>query len=546
MNNDIMNIIRNIAYTALASALALSCGKAEKVTPDVIPYPNSTELSASSVNFDRISRIEVIDSALLPEAGLLRDALEKLGRSVTISSEGDASGAVVLRLDPAAEDEAYSLRTSRKSAEISGGRAGVFYGAQTLLQELRNGKVRQGTITDSPRYAWRGFMLDEARHFFGKDRVKRLIDMMAYFKLNRFHWHLTDAQGWRIEIKSYPRLGEIGGRGCHSDPETAAQYYSQRDIREIVAYAAERHIEIIPEIDMPGHASAANRAYPEYNGGGTPQFADFTFNVGKEETYAYLTAILREVAGLFPSEYIHIGGDEVFYGSDAWNSDPYVRRMMKREGLETIKDAEGYFISRMTDSVKVLGKKVIGWDDMLDFPLDKEENIICWWRHDRPQSLRKSLAEGYSTILCPRKPMYFDFVQDSTHKCGRVWDGFCPLEDVYAFPDAWYDSWNVTEKDMTPVLGIQANLWTELVHNADRFDFMIWPRLCAVAESAWTMPENKSYDSFSSRMESVYDLFMKMGIYYFDPRDPSHHPEPDGPVIRKKGDPQPRRMDYRD
>lgn len=540
-----MNISRFFASLAAASALAVSCGRTGDVTPDVIPYPDSAELKASVTNFGRITRIEVTDSALVPEARFLGNALEKSGYSLTISSGTEVSGAIVLRLDDTAGSEGYTLRASGKSVEISGSRAGVFYGVQTLLQELRNGGVRQGIITDSPRYGWRGFMLDEARHFFGKERVKALIDMMAYYKLNRFHWHLTDAQGWRVEIKAYPKLTEIGGIGCHSDPDTPARFYTQEDIREVVAYAAERHIEVIPEIDMPGHASAANRAYPEYNGGGTPQFADFTFNVGKEETYEYLTGILREVAGLFPSDYVHIGGDEVFYGSDAWNRDPYVKRMMKREGLKTIKDAEGYFIKRMTDSVKVLGKKVIGWDDMLDFPLDKQENIICWWRHDRPQSLRKSLSEGYSTILCPRKPLYYDFVQDSTHKCGRIWDGFCPLEDVYAFPDRWYEGWQVTEKDMAPVMGIQANLWTELVHDSDRFDFMIYPRLCALAEAAWTKPENKSYDSFSLRMESAYKLFDEMGIYYFDPRDPGRHPEPDGPVIKKKDSTKPK-MDYRD
>ncbi len=540
-----MNINGFFAGLATVSVLAVSCGRTGDLTPDVIPYPVSAELRASVTNFGLVTGIEVTDSVLVPEARFLGDALEESGYSLTMTSGAGSAGAIVLSLDDTAGDEGYTLRASGKSVEISGSKAGVFYGIQTLLQELRNGGVRQGTITDSPRYGWRGFMLDEARHFFGKERVKALIDMMAYYKLNRFHWHLTDAQGWRIEIKAYPRLTGIGGIGCHSDPDTPARFYTQDDIREVVAYAAERHIEVIPEIDMPGHASAANRAYPEYNGGGTPQFADFTFNVGKEETYEYLTGILREVTGLFPSDYIHIGGDEVFYGSDAWNRDPYVKRMMNREGLKTIKDAEGYFIKRMTDSVKVLGKKVIGWDDMLDFPLDKKENIICWWRHDRPQSLRKSLAEGYSTILCPRKPLYYDFVQDSTHKCGRVWDGFCPLEDVYAFPDRWYEGWQVTEKDMAPVMGIQANLWTELVHNRDRFDFMIYPRLCALAEAAWTMPENKDYDSFTLRMESAYKLFDELGIYYFDPRDPGRHPEPDGPVIRKKDSPKPK-MDYKD
>lgn len=511
---------------------------------DVIPYPNQVEVSSAKTDFSHFDRI-IADERLNGEAAFLQASLEKIGYKLNIESGIQKAWSVNLVLDNSCAEESYTLKTNRNSVIISGGKAGVFYGIQTLLQELENDALRRGVVTDSPRYAWRGFMLDEARHFFGQETVKQLLDIMAYYKLNKFHWHLTDAQGWRIEIKAYPKLTEIGGIGTHSDPNTPAQFYTQDDIREIVAYAAERHIEIIPEIDMPGHASAANRAYPEYNGGGTPQFADFTFNVGKEQTYTYLTNILREVSGLFPSKYIHIGGDEVFYGSDAWNRDPYVQKMMRRHGLKTIKDAEGYFINRMTDSLRYLGKKVIAWDDVLDFKLDKESNIICWWRHDRPQSLRKSLDAGYQTILCPRKPMYYDFIQHESHKCGRIWDGFCPLEDVYAFPDAWYENWGLTENDMATVMGIQSNLWTELVHNRDRFDFMIFPRLCALAESAWTLPQNKNFEDFSSRLESAYEMFDAMGIYYYDARDPQHHTEPDGPVIKKKDAPKPK-MDYRD
>ncbi len=539
-------MLKNLIRTLAITLLVVSC-RGKNVIPDVIPLPNTADTYSSKTNISHIDKIIYHEPILSSDAQYLKAALADKGYKMAISSEGKQNAWTInLSIDETLTDEGYVLKTGRNSVSITGGRDGVFYGIQTFLQELNNGAVRRGVIEDAPRYGWRGFMLDEARHFFGKETVKQLLDIMSYYKLNKFHWHLTDAQGWRIEIKAYPKLTEIGGIGTHSDPDTPAQFYTQDDIREIVAYAASRHIEIIPEIDMPGHASAANRAYPEYNGGGTPQFADFTFNVGKEGTYTYLTNILREVADLFPSKYIHIGGDEVFYGSDAWNRDPYVQSLMRRHGLKTIKDAEGYFINRMTDSLKMLGKKVIAWDDVLDFKLDKEENIICWWRHDRPQSLRKSLDEGYKTILCPRKPMYYDFIQDASHKCGRIWDGFCPLEDVYAFPDAWYEQWKLSESEMSDVLGIQSNLWTELVHNRYRFDFMIFPRLCALAEAAWTTPENKDYGDFSLRMESAYAMFDAMGIYYYDPRDPKHHTEPEGPVIKKRGESSKPKMDYRD
>ena len=301
-----------------------------------------------------------------------------------------------------------------------------------------------------------------------------------------------------------------------------------------MAYADARHIEVIPEIDMPGHASAANRAYPEFNGGGSGQFPDFTFNVGKEGTYAYLTTILKEVASLFPSQYIHIGGDEVFYGSEAWKKDPDVKALMRREGLPDIKAAEGYFIHRICDSLKTMDKQMIAWDDVLGFEPDRVQSVICWWRHDRPQTLVQSLDKEYRTILCPRKPMYYDFIQHSSHSCGRTWDGFCPLEDVYAFPDAWYEGWGLEEDDMDTVLGIQSNLWTELVHNTDRLYFMIYPRLFALAEAAWTEAGNKDYGSFARRLDPYYGLMDKLGIYYFDAREPSAHSEPAGPVIIKR------------
>ncbi len=538
------NILKISLIAATLCASVLSCSqKQDRV--DVIPYPNNVQVGSSVVDFTGLKRI-VYPAGLSSDARFLQNALKERGLNLLLDEAGaSGKGAVVLESDSCTQKEAYLLKCSKNRVEIIGGEDGVFWGIQTLLQQLDHGGVKIGEIEDAPRYAWRGFMLDEARHFFGEQTVKNLLDEMSYYKINKFHWHLTDAQGWRIEIKSYPRLATVGGIGTHSDPDTPAQYYTQEQIRRIVAYAAERHIEVIPEVDMPGHASAANRAYPQFNGGGTPQFADFTFNVGKEATYAFLTSILREVGELFPSDYIHIGGDEVFYGSDAWNRDPYVQKMMRREGLASVQDAEGYFIRRMTDSLKVLGKKAIAWDDVLDFELDKENNVICWWRHDRPQSLRKSLAKGYTTIMCPRKPMYYDFVQDSTHTWGRIWDGFCPLEDVYAFPDAWYEGWGLTEGDMLKVIGIQSNLWTELVHNKDRFDFMIFPRICALAESGWTLAQNKDYADFTVRMESAYKTFDAKGIYYFDDRDPSHHSEPAGPVIKKKDAPKPK-MDYRD
>ncbi len=510
---------------------------------ETIPQPAVVELRTESFRLDPAAVIRCSSDGLQNEASYLRAQLAE-------SSSADQKGQlrrcrqIELSIDGKIPSEGYVLELQPRKVAIRGGSAaGVFYGIQTLLQEMQDGVLPCGRIEDAPRYAWRGYMLDEARHFSGAARVKLLLDQMARFKMNRFHWHLTDEQGWRIEIKGYPRLATVGGTGCHSNPDTPAQYYTQEEIRDIVAYAAARHIEIIPEIDMPGHATASNRAYPEYSGGGTEQHPDFTFNVGKEETYTFLTDVLREVAALFPSEWLHLGGDEVAYGSEAWKRDPHVQALMAREGLTTVKQAERYFMRRMADSVRMLGKTLVGWDELLDLDMDPERCLVMWWRHDKPDYLRRALDGGYTTILCPRKPLYFDFVQHADHKWGRVWDGFCPLEDVYAFPDAWFEGWGMTPERSAHILGIQANVWSELMHTAERVDFMTFPRLCALSEAAWSQPGVKDYDDFMRRMEAVFASFDRLGIYYFDPRNPGHHPEPAGPEIIKR---QPPKMDFRD
>ncbi len=430
----------------------------------------------------------------------------------------------VVRIKPELGQEAYSIEIKKKSIRISAGdSAGVFYAFRTLDQLKRNNCLRKGVIKDRPRFHWRGFMLDESRHFFGKEFVKNMLDIMAELKLNVFHWHLTDDPGWRIEIKAFPELTEVGAIGNYTDPAAPARYYTQEEIREIVDYAAERHITIVPEIDMPGHAAASNRAYPQFCGGGTKEHPDFTFNPGKEGTYSYLTAILREVVDLFPGQYIHIGGDEVSFGRAAWTEDPDVLALMKKESLSELDQVEGYFIGRMADSVRALGKTPMCWDDILETGLGPETAAISWWRHDRPDHLNAALEGGYYTVLCPRKPLYFDFVQHDSHQIGRRWDGFCPLEDVYAFPD----SLNMSEGSMSA--GIQANLWSEQVSSVKRAEFMTFPRIFAISEAAWTAAENKDFADFSSRLEAFYPLLDEKGIYYFDPRQASRNPEPPGP-----------------
>ena len=527
--------MRILKYIVLALMGIFGVANASATQISVIPYPSQVQVHKGNYDASAGYNINCMDASLAGEAAFLKEKLAERGINATITNGSKTANGINLAINGKVDgDEAYKLDIQKKKIVIDGATpAGVFYGVQTLLQLIDNNGMQRMTVRDNPRYAWRGYMRDDARHFTGVESTKQLLDLMAYFKMNRFHWHLTDSQGWRIEIKKYPLLATVGGQGSHSDPDAPVTYYTQDQIRDIVDYASKRHIEIIPEIDMPGHATAANRAYPEYNGGGSEMFPDFTFNPGKESTYTFLTDVLSEIAALFPSPYMHIGGDEVAYGIEAWEKDPDVQALMKREGFTQVKQAERYFMNRMIGEVGHLGKTLAGWDELIDLGVDKS-TMIMWWRHNLPEYLTRSLNEGYTTVLCPRKPLYFDFVQHESHKVGRIWDGFCPLEDVYAFPDPWFESIGVTPEMQKCVIGMQANAWSELLQNSNRVDFMTWPRLCAIAESAWTPAASKDFAGFETRLDNAYRLFDKMGIYYFDHRDPAHHPEPEGPVIKKR------------
>lgn len=476
----------------------------------------------------------VDEPSLVPVAYFLQTEMLRLN-GIPLSyrtDEGERRG-IHIKLDPAVNgEEAYGLEISAERIDIRASTlAGLRYGVISLMQ-LTQGASKQAdaikipawTIADEPLYAWRGLMLDESRHFFGKKTVKSILDWMAYYKLNRFHWHLTDEPAWRLEIKQYPLLTLIGGIGSFTDGTLPAAYYTQEDIREIVAYAAERNIVVIPEIDMPGHATAANRAYPEYSGGGTDAHPHFTFNPGKEETYAYLTNILRETNALFPSQLLHLGGDEVSFGSAAWKSNTDIQHLMLREGLKTERDVERYFMKRMADSVYQLNAKLLAWDEVADAGLPTANTIIFWWRQDKPAQLRKALTNGFQTVICPRLPLYFDFVQDSTHRFGRRWDGaFNPLAAVYAYEP---DELATTSAERELILGVQANVWSEPIPTKQRLEFLLFPRIAALAEIAWTPAEKKAFEPFSLLLKRHLDLYKQQGIYYYDPFQPTNNPEP--------------------
>jgi len=335
--------MRYFLTLAILSIMTIGCTTTQKKENwKIIPYPNSISIQSGSFSFEEGINIVTSDSLLNSVIHIFEKKINEIG----ITTKNHANRILHVNLSPLSFDdiEAYKLEIDKDKIKLTAKNPqGIFYGFMSIWQSMKlsnNNIIPCGTVQDKPHYAYRGFMLDESRHFFGKEKVMQIIDLMSEFKLNTFHWHLTDAPGWRIEIKAFPKLAMIGGQGNHTDPNAPAKYYTQKDIKEIVAYAAERFVTIIPEIDMPGHATAANKAYPEYSGGGSEKHPEFTFNPGKEATYTYLTTILREISGLFPSKYIHIGGDEVHFGNDKWATDSAIKSLMKREDLASIKDVE--------------------------------------------------------------------------------------------------------------------------------------------------------------------------------------------------------------
>ena len=438
---------------------------------------------------------------------------------------------IVFRLETDTEmkPEEYAIRIhNNKIDALASSKSGLFYAYQTVRQLFlfNDGKIQNSYIHDYPRYKWRGFMLDVSRHFFGKEKVMQYLDFMAMLHLNIFHWHLTDSQGWRIEIKKYPELTRKGGIGNWHDPEAPAEFYTQEDIREIVEYASERHITIVPEIDTPGHCSAIYRAYPEYaihNENGS------SLNPCSEKTFRLIDDIFTELSELFPGGYIHIGGDEV--SQKSWKTDPEVLNFMKERGYGYFSEVGRNFTRRIVDIVASKGKTAIAWDEAADAGVSPEKLIIDWWRV-RPMNegnpLYKTATHGYRLIMTPRVPMYGDYVQEDFHKIGRRIKGDVNhIDEVYAFPDPMT---GVLKEHENQIMGMQMNMWTDLVGNQDRLDYMSFPRIVAAAESAWSSKEVKDYNRFMQKLPAFLEYLDAKGIHYYNPLNPDSTPEPETPA----------------
>jgi len=422
--------------------------------------------------------------------------------------------------------EAYRIEIDKKGVRLSANtETGIFYGLQTLLQLLNNGDNKTLpalTINDSPRFPYRGLHLDVSRHFFDKEFVKKQLNAMAYFKMNRLHWHLTDGAGWRIEIKKYPRLTSfaawrpfdklndwwVGGRTfCEQDdPRAVGGYYTQDDIREVVAYAAERHITIIPEIEMPGHSEEVLATYPELSCSGKP-YVNADFCIGTEKTFEFLENVLLEVIDLFPSEYIHIGGDEA--SKSSWKTCPRCQKRMADEHLNSVDELQSYMIHRIEKFLNDHGRKIIGWDEIIEGGLSPTATVMSWRGEEGGI---KAVKAGNQAIMTPGKYCYLDAFQDAPNTQPMAIGGYLTLEKVYSFepvPDS------LSTKEAELILGVQGNVWTEHIPTPEHYEYMIYPRILALAEIGWSPSEVKKWDNFHTRALQAVNILREQGYNPF-------------------------------
>ena len=425
--------------------------------------------------------------------------------------------------------ESYTLSVTSQRIEIratSG--AGLFYGMQTLLQLMQPAStgsysVPSVEIEDTPRFAYRGLMLDVSRHFSTKEFIKKQIDALAYYKINRLHLHLTDAAGWRLEIKKYPLLTDFaawrtdptwkkwwnGGRKYlrYDEPGASGGYYTQDDIREILEYARQHYITVIPEIEMPSHSEEVLAAYPQLSCSGEP-YKNSDFCVGNEETFTFLENVLTEVMELFPSEYIHIGGDEA--GKSAWKTCPKCQKRMKDEHLANVDELQSYLIHRIEKFLNAHGRHLLGWDEILQGGMAPNATVMSWRGEEGGIA---AVTSGHRAVMTPGAYCYLDSYQDAPYSQPEAIGGYLPLKKVYSYDPV---SVSLTTEQAKLVYGVQGNLWVEYIPTPEQVEYMMYPRILALAEVAWSAPERKSWPDFHDRALKAVRELQARGYHPFD------------------------------
>ncbi len=450
---------------------------------------------------------------------------------------------IALAHDGGIPAEGYELRVTAGGVEIRArDEAGWFYGIQTLRQLLPAAifgnrpapgewRIPCGVIRDFPRFAWRGLMLDTARHFFSIADIKRFLDHMALHKLNVFHWHLTDDQGWRLEIRKYPQLTEVGSRRRESpkagdrntgDGTPYGGFYTQAEVRELVRYASERQIVIVPEIEMPGHVGALIAAYPELGNRDAPGFqpevrtrwgVNPNILAPTEEVFQFLEGVLDEVLELFPGEFIHIGGDEA--PKEQWRQSPTAQEIRKAVGLEDEEQMQRWFITRIGGFLEARGRRLIGWDEISEAGLPPGAAMMLWrdWKW-----ARQALAAGHSVVMSPASHCYLDYAQGPIESEPEAICGEITLEKACAFEPV---PEGMPPEEAARILGVQGNVWTEYIRDRDHLDYMTWPRAAALAEAGWSPQGTRDWVSFSRRITHHVERLKALGIRFrpLDPRD---------------------------
>jgi hexosaminidase len=504
----------------------------------IIPYPVTLTKGEGSFTINKDTRIISSDASSEASATFLAGLISASSQfSLTPANEAVESNFIELKIQDGLEPEAYELNITDKSIAISASTsAGLFYGVQTLRQMLSEKietrdksvpawSVPVTTISDKPTYSWRGMHLDVSRHFFSKEFLKDFIDRMALYKFNKFHLHLTDDQGWRIEIKKYPELTSKGAWRVFNDQDSICidkakenpdfalptdfikdtpegkvygGFYTQEDIKELVQYAADRFITIVPEIDMPGHMKAVLNSYPELScvdGAGWGKIFSIPLCPCEESTYEFAENVLSEISELFPGEFVHIGGDEV--DKTTWAQSDACKALIKKEKLKNVDELQSYFIRRLEKFLLTKNKKMIGWDEVLEGGVDSTTNIM-YWRGWVPDAPLKAARNHNDVIMSPTSHCYYDYVPDNT-----------TLEKMYGFNPI---PQQLTGKDADRIIGVQANIWTEWIPTVSRLDYMTMPRMLALSEVAWAKPT--TYEEFNSRVSDHYRRMDELKINY--------------------------------
>ena len=537
------SLIAIIFVLALLPSMMLAAGKADY---NVVPLPNSIHaVKGEPFVLTASSRIvcTATDEAMRRNAQFLSDYIFQttgLRLAVVTEAKNAAKNSIRLAVDKKLQgDEAYSLTVDKRSVAVSGGSAkGVFYGIQTLRKSLPVGRAEAVElpavrIADAPRFGYRGMMLDCSRHFFTVDFIKKYLDLMALHNMNTFHWHLTDDQGWRIEIKKYPRLTSVGSKrsgtvvGFNSMVDDSVEYggyYTQDQAREIVEYARQRYITVIPEIDMPGHMKAALAAYPELGCTGGPYevghrwgiYLD-VFCLGNEKVFDFCEDVLAELTDIFPAEYIHIGGDET--PTERWQVCPKCQALAKAQGL-TAKTLQGYFTNRIEKFINSRGRRIIGWDEILEGKINQSATIMSWRGTENGEV---AAEKGHDVIMSPTTYCYFDYCQaDSMRQYEpSPRDGFINVEKVYGFEPCPAAMSETAKKHM---LGVQANVWTEYLACPGAVEYYSLPRMSALSEVQWSTAK-KDFGGFKIRLKR-FTSFLRLGNYTY-----AHHLWPEEMVM---------------